>query len=208
MSEKLGYLEWWWLGGIYSPQPPHSRWGGCLSMGAVRCASHVTQPLGFWRFWPLERWLHVAPDSPVLHRTGAVHCPVLLWHLLRLLRALFTLLQTTVALDSRCSAGTLDSPVAHQTVQWIIAECALRNPKVASSKCTAPGALKIANKLPGPINILLKIIWSPYVKMIKWSIDYIETWITMVILHVTHIISGSEMKESLTHYGVYGPNIF
>jgi hypothetical protein len=21
-------------GGIYSPQPPHSRWGGCLSMGA------------------------------------------------------------------------------------------------------------------------------------------------------------------------------
>jgi hypothetical protein len=34
MSEKLGYLEWWWLGGIYSPQPPHSRWGGYLSMGA------------------------------------------------------------------------------------------------------------------------------------------------------------------------------
>jgi hypothetical protein len=22
------------VGGIYSPQPPHSRWGGCLSMGA------------------------------------------------------------------------------------------------------------------------------------------------------------------------------
>jgi hypothetical protein len=34
MSEKLGCLEWWWLGGIYSPQPPHSFWGGCLSMGA------------------------------------------------------------------------------------------------------------------------------------------------------------------------------
>ena len=34
MSEKLGCLEWWWLGGIYSPQPPQSRWGGCLSKGA------------------------------------------------------------------------------------------------------------------------------------------------------------------------------
>jgi hypothetical protein len=22
------------VGGIYSPQPPHSCWGGCLSMGA------------------------------------------------------------------------------------------------------------------------------------------------------------------------------
>jgi hypothetical protein len=93
MSENLGYLEWWWLGGIYSPQPPHSRWGGCLLKGApdnpmrhrtlsdappdtVRCASHVTQPLGFWWFRSLELCLHVALDSPVLHRTGTVHYPV------------------------------------------------------------------------------------------------------------------------------------
>jgi hypothetical protein len=36
--------------GIYSPTHQNGRWGGCLSMGApdtVRCASHVTQPLGF-----------------------------------------------------------------------------------------------------------------------------------------------------------------
>jgi hypothetical protein len=58
----------------------------------------------------------------------------------RTVHALFTLLQTTVALDSRCSAGAPDSPVSHRTVRCIIAECALRNPKVASSKCTAPGA--------------------------------------------------------------------
>jgi hypothetical protein len=47
---KLGCLEWWWLGGIYSPNHQNSRWGGLLSMGApdtVRCASHVTQLLGF-----------------------------------------------------------------------------------------------------------------------------------------------------------------
>jgi hypothetical protein len=45
------------VGGIYSPQPPHSHWGWLLSMGApdtVRCASHVTQPLGFGRCRPLE----------------------------------------------------------------------------------------------------------------------------------------------------------
>jgi hypothetical protein len=50
---KLGCLEWWWLGGIYSPQPPIDRWGRLLSMGApdtVRCASHITQPLGFGSF--------------------------------------------------------------------------------------------------------------------------------------------------------------
>jgi hypothetical protein len=30
---KLGCLEWWWLGGIYSPQPPHSRWGQAAVVG-------------------------------------------------------------------------------------------------------------------------------------------------------------------------------
>jgi hypothetical protein len=49
------------LGGIYSPQPPSSRWGSLLAMGApdslvrhqtgtVHCLvrHHVTQPLVFW----------------------------------------------------------------------------------------------------------------------------------------------------------------
>jgi ribosome biogenesis SPOUT family RNA methylase Rps3 len=38
------------VGGIYSPQPPRSRWGRLLAMGA--------------------------PDSLVRHRTGPVQCPV------------------------------------------------------------------------------------------------------------------------------------
>jgi hypothetical protein len=42
-SKKLGCLEVWWLGGIYSPNHQSGRWGGCLLMGA--------------------------PDSPVRHRT-------------------------------------------------------------------------------------------------------------------------------------------
>jgi hypothetical protein len=64
----LGWLDWRWLRGIYSPHPPKQPLGRLLSMGApdtVRCASHVTQPLGFSRFRPLELCLLVAPDSPV-----------------------------------------------------------------------------------------------------------------------------------------------
>jgi hypothetical protein len=38
------------VGGIYSPQPPRSRWGRLLAMGAS--------------------------DSPVRHRTGPIQCPV------------------------------------------------------------------------------------------------------------------------------------
>jgi hypothetical protein len=88
----LGWLEWRWLGGIYSPQTPIEPLGQASVDGrtgqsgvpsdSVRCASHVTQPLGFSRFRPLELCHLVAPESPVPHRTGTVHCPVRLWRLL------------------------------------------------------------------------------------------------------------------------------
>jgi hypothetical protein len=60
----IGWLEWRWLGGIYSPQPPKQPLGVAVVDGrtgqsgappdTVRCASHVTQPLGFGRRRPLE----------------------------------------------------------------------------------------------------------------------------------------------------------
>jgi hypothetical protein len=50
ISEKLGCQRLGWLRGIYSPQPPCSRWPRLLAMGA--------------------------PDSPVRHRTGTIPCPV------------------------------------------------------------------------------------------------------------------------------------
>jgi hypothetical protein len=88
MCGILGWLEWRWLGGIYSPQPPNNCWGwaavdGCTRQSGappddVRCASHVTQPLGFGRRRPLELCLLVAPDSPVPHWTGSIHCLVCL----------------------------------------------------------------------------------------------------------------------------------
>jgi hypothetical protein len=53
---KLGCLEVWWLGGIYSPNHQSGHWEGLLSMGA--------------------------PNSPVVHRTVTMHCPVRLLRLL------------------------------------------------------------------------------------------------------------------------------
>jgi hypothetical protein len=86
------YLKWWWLGVLIAPTIKPTvgeavcRW----AHRTVRCASHVTQPLGFWRFRPLELWHLGAPDSPVSHRTGTVHCPVrrlaLLWLCVNCLR--------------------------------------------------------------------------------------------------------------------------
>jgi hypothetical protein len=60
------------IGGIYRPQPPIQPLGQAAVDGrtelfgapsdTVRCANHVTQPLGFRRFRLLELCLHVAPD--------------------------------------------------------------------------------------------------------------------------------------------------
>jgi hypothetical protein len=82
----LGWLEWRWLWGIYSTQPPIQPLGQADVDGrtgqsgappdTVRCASHITKSLGFWRFRLLELYLLVAPDSLVPHRIGTVHCPV------------------------------------------------------------------------------------------------------------------------------------
>jgi hypothetical protein len=134
----LGCLVLWWLGGIYSPQQPNGRWGWLLSMGApdspvrhrigtVGCPvrRHVTQSLGFGSSWPLEplsscrtgqsgatpdRSCSLSGAPLTLRSDSAAHCSSLL--------AVSALLQSTVALDSHCSAGAPDSPVAHQTILW------------------------------------------------------------------------------------------
>jgi hypothetical protein len=48
---------------------------------------------------------------------------------------------------------------------------------------------------------------SLHMKMIEWSIDYVETWILRVISRVIHATSESGMKETLAYYGFYGPDI-
>jgi hypothetical protein len=80
----------------------------------VRCASHVTQPLGF-DHWSSDRWGH---------RTGTVHCPVRLLAPALTLRALSAHFSHTVhfcrwplALLVVAPHGTPDSPVLHRIVR-------------------------------------------------------------------------------------------
>jgi hypothetical protein len=134
---NLGCLELWWLGGIYSPQPPTRRWGRLLSIGApdspvrhrtctIGCPvrRYVTQPLWYWSSRPLE-----ALSSSGTRQSGAppdMSCSLSSAPLtLRLYSARTVLhcsrvrapLQSTVVMDSRCSAGAPDSPMAHRTVR-------------------------------------------------------------------------------------------
>jgi hypothetical protein len=124
--------------GIYSPN--HQKWplGGCLSHGAptVRCATGhcpVRQPRHLAvGFWPLELLTSGPPDSPVVHRTVTVHCPVrllaLLWTLARCARTVAHLMR--IANDRWREVAV--APLAHRTVRWIIAERLPEFPKVAS----------------------------------------------------------------------------
>jgi hypothetical protein len=142
---KLGCIEVWVVGGIYSPNHQIDRWWRLLSYGApdspVRhrtlSGAPATSP-GRW-FRPLELLTVGPPDSPVVHRTGHVHCPVRLWRLLWLLRAQWTLftvpvpLQTTVGAWSCCSAcstgqsgATPDSPVNYSGAASRIPESGIR----------------------------------------------------------------------------------
>jgi hypothetical protein len=81
ISEKLGCQMLWWLGGIYSPQPPSSRWPRLLTMGA--------------------------PDSPVRHRTNTVPCSVCR----HVTRPLGFGAGSTVGALSSCGTGQSDAPL-------------------------------------------------------------------------------------------------
>jgi hypothetical protein len=81
---KLGSLEVLVVGGIYSPNHQSGCWGRLLSKGApdtVRCASHVTQPLGFDR-WSSDKWGHRTVRWCTRHVLFTVRCAI--WRLLSL----------------------------------------------------------------------------------------------------------------------------
>jgi hypothetical protein len=139
---KLGCIEVWWLGGIYSPN--HQK-EPLVEAAVVWRTGHcpVRQPryqaVGFRS---LELWQVGPPDSPVVHRTGPIHCPVRLWRLLWLLRVQprTVALQLTVGAWSRFSAwctgqsgATPDSPVNYSGV-------ASRIPEGGKFRVELPGA--------------------------------------------------------------------
>jgi hypothetical protein len=75
LAENLDALKCGGWGCIYSPNHQSGRWEGCLSTGAPDSPVHQPRHPTV-RVRPLELW-HVGPsDSPVVHRTVTVHCPV------------------------------------------------------------------------------------------------------------------------------------
>jgi hypothetical protein len=109
----------------------------------VRCATGhcpVRQPRHQTvRVRLLELWQLGPSDSLVVHRTVTIHCPVRLLAPALTLRELSAwrtvhLLQTTIGAVAVAPHGTSDSPVAHRTVRWIIAEWLSKNPKLSSSE--------------------------------------------------------------------------
>ena len=104
--------------GIYSPQPPTSRWGRLLAMGTpdspVR--RHSTQPLGFWSSSPLEvlSSCGTGQSGATPDRSCSLSGASLTLHALFLCQRL---LQPTVARVSRCSTGASDSPVNYSGVR-------------------------------------------------------------------------------------------
>jgi hypothetical protein len=93
-AENLDAMNGGWLGVFIAPTTKRAVGGGCCRMAhrTVRCATGhclVRQPrhpvVGFW---PLELLTAGPPDSPVVHQTDTVQCPVRLLALLWLLRAL------------------------------------------------------------------------------------------------------------------------
>jgi hypothetical protein len=120
----LGLDEVEVVGGIYSPQPPKQPLGVAVVDGrtgqsgappdTIRCASHVTQPLGFGRRRLLELCLLVAPDR---------HCSLFGVPL----TCVLTSIAYCSAVRALCSRplrwravaplGAPDSPVAHRIVR-------------------------------------------------------------------------------------------
>jgi hypothetical protein len=108
-AENLDVLKWWWLE-VFVPPTTKMVVGEAVCRWAhrtVRCASHVTQPLGF------DRWSSVSLG----HRTVTVYCLVRLLApalTLRELSAPCSAFQFSVGAD-RCAVAV--APLPHQTVR-------------------------------------------------------------------------------------------
>jgi hypothetical protein len=125
--------------GIYSPNHQSGRRGRLLSKGAPD--SPVRQPCHpIVGVQPLELLTTGPPDSPVVHRTVTVHCPVRLLAPDLTLRelstqcsSLFTFCRRPLALLAIAPHGTPDSPVNYNGV-------APRKPVASKFEMIHPGA--------------------------------------------------------------------
>jgi hypothetical protein len=116
--ENLDAMNGGVVGVFIAPTTKLVVWWRLLSNGAPD--SPVRQPrYPAVRVRPLELRLVGPLGCPVVHRTGPVDCPVRQLRVLCPLHAQARIKCVAVnrcVQSSRCSAGTLDSPVCHQTL--------------------------------------------------------------------------------------------
>jgi hypothetical protein len=132
---------------------------------------HVTQPLGFWSSWPL------APLSSC--GTGQSGAP--LTRCSDFCRALCCTVPA-VRVD-RCALESLCAP-AHRTVRWIIAEGAVKFPRVAGWNWYNPGAPDTVRWHTGqsgaPVHITLKLLAPFKIVPLTW----IFYWFVLNFMHL------------------------
>jgi hypothetical protein len=166
---KLGCLEWWWLGVFIALNHQQVVGGGCCRWAhrTDRCASHVTQPLGFGSSRPLKALSSsgtgqsgVAPDRHCLVSSALWLCRVLL--------------RTIALVGSRCSRPLhwiVVTALVHRTVRWIIAESARRNLGVAVWTLYGPGAPDSPVRQTRAHSVFL-LLWI-------WSLTSIFYWFVL-----------------------------
>jgi hypothetical protein len=136
LAENLDALKCWWLGVFIAQTTKVAVGEGCCRRAhrTVRCATEhcpVRQPRHpTVRVRPLELLTCGPPDSPVVHQTGHVHCPVRHMAPALTLRAqvhcsLFTVdfCRRPLAQLAVAPLGTPDSPVNYSGGQFQKPEC-------------------------------------------------------------------------------------
>jgi hypothetical protein len=180
---KLGCIEEWWLGGIYSPNHQKNRWWRLLSNGApdspMRQPRHPT--VGFR---PLELLTTGPLDSSVVHRTVTSHCSVRLLALLWLLRAQTHTVHfyCSVADDRwRCVAVT---PLAHRKVRWIIAEWLPEFPKVASLELGSLVHRTLSGGAPDSPVRQTRAAFGLSFALFVWTLSWSFYWLVVNLWHL------------------------
>jgi hypothetical protein len=143
----LGWLEWWWLEGIYSPNHYSSRWLTLLSTGTPD--SPMVHRTALFTIWCVPRqptvgvWSCRSLKSSVLLRHRTVRCNLTLQTVFWLLRRRLRRSQCSRPLGEvdRCSVVSPNSMVAHRTVRWIIVDERRGFPRADCSRSAPARAL-------------------------------------------------------------------
>jgi hypothetical protein len=196
-AENLDALKCGGWGGIYSPNHQNDRWWRLLSYGApdspVRhqtlSGAQATSP-GRWvlTVGASDNWaigqsggapnshysLSDAPSAPALTSAHAVaHCSVSLF-----------LCRRPLALYSRYSASTPDSPVLHQTVRWIIAVWLPEFLKVASLESNSLVHRTLSGGTPDIPVRQTRAAFGLSFALLIWTLSWTFYWFVLNLGHL------------------------